>query len=391
MEKPLDDLMIKIINNYFINFWKINMPEFLFASNVDVLLPYRMLAGSDGKQNAVVSNENKQHGDHATTGRITISTLPLELLYVILIEVMSEEWRLVAKFVCRQWHEIVSTSARRSENNASTYECKEMKRLMSHNLYHRAASENCLQLFKWAKDNGCPGDMRIYIGIAAHEGHLELVQYINEKGHGMGTWTCAYAARAGQLEVLKWLKARGCPWDKWTCANAAYSGHLETLEWARSLGCPWDATTCAEAAAGGYLDVLIWAHACGCPWDEATCNAAAGGGHLEILKWAHENGCPWDEWTCAHAAKHGRLELLKWIKGQACPWDTWTCESAASAGHLDVLEWARSQGCPWDERTTIAAAQNGHLEVVQWALQNGCPCYHHTMVLCRIKWPFIFN
>ena len=61
-------------------------------------------------------------------------------------------------------------------------------------------------------------------------------------------YTCAYAASNNHLEVLKWARENGCPWNDWTCLYAAQNGHLEVLKWVRENGCPWDEDTCAYAA-----------------------------------------------------------------------------------------------------------------------------------------------
>ena len=40
--------------------------------------------------------------------------------------------------------------------------------------------------------------------------------------------TCAHAARGGHLEVLKWARDNGCPWDVRTRELAASKGYVET-------------------------------------------------------------------------------------------------------------------------------------------------------------------
>ena len=123
-----------------------------------------------------------------------------------------------------------------------------------------------------------------------------------EKAHGVNRaferhkkHVCEWAVGGGCLEVVKWARENGCPWSQNTCMMAAYGGHLEVLQWARANGCPWDASTCTAAASEGHLEMLQWARGSGCPWDDWTCSYAASGGYLEVLKWAHANGCPWDK------------------------------------------------------------------------------------------------
>ena len=78
-------------------------------------------------------------------------------------------------------------------------------------------------------------------------------------------YLCQYSANGGHLEVFQWARANGCPWDEMTCAYAAEGGHLEVLQWARAHGCPWYKEMCAWAAKNGQFDLLQWARANGCP------------------------------------------------------------------------------------------------------------------------------
>jgi hypothetical protein len=128
-----------------------------------------------------------------------------------------------------------------------------------------------------------------------------------------------WAARYGYLDIFKWAREQGCLWTQETCCAAAAGGHLSVLRWAREHGYPWEADTCVFAACGGHLSVLRWAREQGYTWDEKTCWAAALGGHLDILRWATEHGCPWDKSTCFFAASGGHQDVLRWLDEQDCP------------------------------------------------------------------------
>jgi hypothetical protein len=45
------------------------------------------------------------------------------------------------------------------------------------------------------------------------------------------------AAREGNLTVMKYLNSVPCEWDNRTCANAAENGHLDFIKWTRENGC----------------------------------------------------------------------------------------------------------------------------------------------------------
>ncbi len=119
------------------------------------------------------------------------------------------------------------------------------------------------------------------------------------------------AAFQGQIPLLQWYHTiLRCPFNTTLCAYAASGGHLEVLQWLRERGCPWDESTCARASIGGHIDILMWSHANACPWDASVCIAASQQGHLEILKWARAQRCPWNSncWHLAHQNVHPYLQ-----------------------------------------------------------------------------------
>jgi hypothetical protein len=198
---------------------------------------------------------------------------------------------------------------------------------------------------------------------------LDVIRYAHENGCPWNANSSANAALTDDLQVLSYLHENGCPWDQKTCANAAKMGNLKVLKYAHENGCPWDKPTCDMAASHGisfkdnpvldfdepepmvfsqkYLDILTYAHENGCPWDEETC-AIAAATHLELLRYAHESGCPWNEKTCCNAAQYGNVKSLKYAHENGCPWDKATCSIAANEGHLDVLQYLYDNDCPWD-------------------------------------------
>ena len=178
----------------------------------------------------------------------------------------------------------------------------------------------------WLLDHGFDISMRRICRIAAENGHLNILTWLNgndigfEHMHRYRWWettdVCSYAAKGGHFHVLKWAREnRGTVrWDSVTCANAAEKGRLDILQWLRERGCPWDGVTCANAA---------------------------GGGHLAIIQWARENGCVWDKWSCSNAARGGHIDTLKWLRKNGCPWDLNTYYEAENGEHAGVWNYVK--------------------------------------------------
>lgn len=80
--------------------------------------------------------------------------------------------------------------------------------------------------------------------LAAHCGHIHILEWLGALGCTFDTWTFYYAASGGHLHVLQWLYVEDCPWDADACFVAAYEGHLHALQWLRARGCPWSKHDC---------------------------------------------------------------------------------------------------------------------------------------------------
>ena len=211
-------------------------------------------------------------------------------------------------------------------------------------------------------------------GIAASEGHLDVLRWAVSEGCGLSVHTMRCAIERGHLDVVRWGSERGCPWPPDACRLAALGGHLGILRLARDEGLPWSEETCMSAAEAGDVETLRYARLNGCPWDSRTTSSAAWGNNFEALKYVVGEGCPMTDEVSHGAALSGNLAMLRWVRERGHPFDQRTCSYAALGGHLGVLRFLRSADCPWDEDTPACAAQGGHLEVLRWAVaEAGCP------------------
>ena len=203
--------------------------------------------------------------------------------------------------------------------------------------------------------------------ICSSHGYLDLLIYIHKYGNSY-YWdidTFMLAAENGNLECLKYLNENDGGWDHTTCHSAARYGHLDCLKYAHENNCPWN----EDLDNSDYSD----------EWEsdlyEGTCSSAAENGHLDCLKYAHENGCDWYHYTCSFAAGNGHLECLKYAHRNGCEWNSYTCESAARNGHLECLKYAHENGCEWNSNSFSEAIKNGHLECAKYIYDKGCYMY----------------
>ena len=167
-----------------------------------------------------------------------------------------------------------------------------------------------LDVLKWLWNHGFQKVANDTTHMAARHGHKHVFDWIFALPGVKIIWTgrdyctspmivmrhaCDGAAEGGHLELLQYLIEKGCPHHVWkeACLSAPFGGHIHIMEWALAHGVKataYGTMGCADAAQGGHLEALKWLRARKCPWDSLVPELAIEHGHHHILKWARDNG-----------------------------------------------------------------------------------------------------
>lgn len=111
-----------------------------------------------------------------------------------------------------------------------------------------AAALGChFSILKWAHENGCPWD-EATCSHAVGSGYVRN-QWGLQHRYKWSLCPGEGAASDQRLEILKWARANGCPWDEVTTRAAVEGKHWDILRWAVSNGCPWNAEYALRQAA----------------------------------------------------------------------------------------------------------------------------------------------
>lgn len=94
--------------------------------------------------------------------------------------------------------------------------------------------------------------------IAAAEGHVHVLPWLQERGHYMGYSTAMSAARGGHIAVLEYCDKYVDVDHQEFLEQAAKYGHTDCAVWLKNHGCTITGLAAAYAAAGGHLDTLKW-------------------------------------------------------------------------------------------------------------------------------------
>lgn len=257
--------------------------------------------------------------------------------------------------------------------------------------------------------------------VAAADGHLEAVQWMNNHTHHKcSSVALNVAVNQDELLVAQWLYQKfprghfdkltyGCDESvmiEWVLSHYEWIDQAEKKHWIASclyrakrwwtqkldvlehlvLACPEadNGDAMVAAAIRGDLQIILRLHACGAKSVSKAMNEAASNGHLSVLRWLHEfrdEGCTND--AVKFAAYNGHLEVIQWLhqhKPQCFTTDA--MDFAAFNGQLKALKWLhfnRTEGCTM--QAMDLAATYGHAEIVQWLHDNrteGCSVHALT-------------
>jgi hypothetical protein len=221
-----------------------------------------------------------------------------------------------------------------------------------------------IAMIEFAIENGCPIDRTRFATFAARFGSVDVVRYlVLEKKLCEWDWrTTQKASEFGHLELLEWLLERGCPINDFASIAAAQNGRVNILEFLerKEIVKPerWSPRALARACRNLHLDAIDFLLQRGCQWDD---------------------DCLFEEVLVGAALTKGRLDALEWIlEKEVCETtDFWPqhCEYAARLGHLDCLRWLREvPKTKWDREQVIRlcreAGTDGSLKCLEYVLQS---------------------
>lgn len=304
-----------------------------------------------------------------------INDLPFDLLGVILPST-DQHAKPVFSFVCKNFSNVAKRSVF----------CEPFSKLSSRNEgWRHYCVVGSLSTLRWMDSNRALDFKKNVtekqsINLAAENGHLEVVKWLDANGYDeRSIHLMDIVAQKGHLDVMMWLHENGVIWTKNTMALALRNGHLEVAKWLHANGVICTENTVASAVRNGNLEVVKWLHSRFVighndkkNFNRELFELAADEGHLMVVEWLFENGYYWFDHhayggVMDRAAAHGNLEIVKWLHEnlqEGCTWNA--MDWAAMKGHLNVVKWLhehRSEGC---SRAMDYAANNGHLEVLKF-------------------------
>lgn len=198
-----------------------------------------------------------------------------------------------------------------------------------------AASGGSVDLMIYFRELGCRWDSSVAFA-AVTCGDLPMLRYLREG-----------ITPSDEDEVLSVRRVGICPWVVDECSLiVAEKGHLDILEYMYDKGCRLAIDVPYRAALYGHRHILWWLSTSEIYMDiQRVCETAASGGHLGILKIYYD---PWKAQfsdVAVIAAERGYLDILLWMNernyiGRLSKNKCITI--AVERGHQHIVDWLTS-------------------------------------------------
>lgn len=234
--------------------------------------------------------------------------------------------------------------------------------------------------------SGCVYATGVNPDIAAENGFLELVKFL--QGHGKSATRCGMnqAAQFGHIDVVRYLHDHGIVPNNLTISAAAHSGHLDVLRFLveeaeadlfdDGVGiCIYNLVD--RVAMYGHLEVLEYLYARGMSESKGA-DLAADYGHLDVVRYFRSKDVHVTQRAANNIARGGNLEMLMDLYAhEAIQCTSSGLVDAARCGHVKVVEFLVQQGT-FSETEKVSAAESaafrGRWEVLRYFESIGIRC-----------------
>ncbi|GLC55316.1 hypothetical protein PLESTB_000971800 [Pleodorina starrii] len=212
------------------------------------------------------------------------------------------------------------------------------------------------------------------------------LQWLRCRGYPLEASVAGSAVQFGNLAALRFLVEQAGvrpAGNQIHMLLAAHRGHLAVLQYLHASGLLVNTRSVAERAArAGHLPLVAWAvEELGvAPADGAASllDCAAGSGNLELMAWLHVRGWALGPRAIPNGAESGCEEALEWLVERGCPFplDGGSYILAARNGDLAMLRCLHRLGCPWGppaKLMTYCICTVVSVAMLQCLLDLGCP------------------
>jgi hypothetical protein len=157
----------------------------------------------------------------------------------------------------------------------------------------RAARSGNIELMQYLQQRGGAFSAQV-MSAAVYGGHTQLCELLRGEQCPWDAQACRGAAYAGHVGTLRWLHEQGCPWDVHALrAVAAEEGHMSVLDFMQTVE-PANAVQLTEllnlAGSCDHLDVAKWLRQQGAEWPAVLRFDGNSWVHV-MVQWARGEGC----------------------------------------------------------------------------------------------------
>jgi len=270
-----------------------------------------------------------------------MDSIPVEITDYILRFITEPCMRIVCKFVCHEWNDVLST------NIVENYK----------NLCGDAVGRKYFNVLEWLRANGCPWDVNV-VKYLAMRGDLQMLKKVKEQGCAIGAEVCDYAAGWNNFNVLEWAIAKGLHPTERVFYYVAKNGHINMLNW-----------LCSR---------MYYIH-------RSAKRGSIMSKNPEVVKWMIHKGMVYNIDNMNFAIRQGCLDICIELANYGVGFDSFSCVYATFGGHLHILEYLYTHHKCHKlllPNIYLIAIEKKYTHIIKW-LENIGFCYnpeiHHEI------------
>ncbi len=205
------------------------------------------------------------------------------------------------------------------------------------------------------------------------DGYCNLLpsKYYNKNNEIM----CSILAFCGNFELLKIAHLTSCPLVHYAASCAAHEGHVEILNWISNFFDINMRIICSNGAGNGHINILDWLinnkYEMGRKELDMCIIKASRRGHMNVLEWLLKHNFIIDTPKCIESTSdNSRIKILQWLFDNKLIVNSSFCEQAKNKGYLDILDFALNKGFIITNDNIELVIIEGHINVLQWLYDN---------------------
>lgn len=274
----------------------------------------------------------------------------------------------------RKWFEVAKQAAEDGILDVVKY-AETQRKFNWNKILEKAALGGDINIVRYTLDKGARRLAKAFYN-AAKVGNLHIIRLFESLTSNVPySAGLQGAAERGDIDLINYFVEKGASAWEDAAERAAYGGHLDIVQYCeeRSNNIDWNQVA-ISAALQGHLNIVIYADSKidsnYIRWETVLENAAVIGS-IDTVNYALTYDVRNIENAIKIASENGHLELIKYLCGVSMERINIDAAAIAAAkgGHLNIIRYYKTKGANI-MKTLEPAFRNDHLHIIKYIMDN---------------------